>query len=99
MPRRIKFPQPTTDESKSIAITALRAVCKAKQSPAISRSSFAHPRLLRITQAAQYLSVTNWFMETLLRENEIPSLMLGKRKVVDVRDLDAWVDKQKSVAA
>jgi hypothetical protein len=56
------------------------------------------PRLLRIVDAAHYLSVTNWFMENLLREKVVPSFIQGKRKVVDIRDLDAYVDRLKSGA-
>ena len=54
------------------------------------------PRLLRISDAAKYLSCTNWYMETLLREGIVRSFFLGKRKVVDVRDLDAYIDRLKS---
>jgi excisionase family DNA binding protein len=70
----------------------------AKKGPADPAVAPPNSRLLRISQAAQYLSVTNWFMETLLREKVIPSLFLGKRKVVDVRDIDAWIDRQKQKA-
>lgn len=40
-------------------------------------------------------------MEELLRENQIPFQTCGKYKVVDVRDLDAWVsrDTQKQVSS
>lgn len=54
------------------------------------------PRLLRIQDAARYLSATTWFVETLIREKKIPSLILGKRRVLDVYDLDAWIEKQKA---
>src|ERR1700677_3960264 len=37
------------------------------------------PRLLRIADAAKYLSATTWQIETLLREKTIPSLVIGKR--------------------
>jgi hypothetical protein len=50
------------------------------------------PRCLRIPDAAAYLSVTNWFMENLVREGTVRSFILGKRRVVDVRALDAYVD-------
>jgi hypothetical protein len=53
------------------------------------------PRRLRIPDAAKYIAATNWFMEQLLREGEVPFQWSGKYKVVDVRDLDAWVDRQK----
>jgi excisionase family DNA binding protein len=53
------------------------------------------PRLLRIQDAARYLSATTWFVETLIREKKIPSLIVGKRRVIDVLDLDAWIENEK----
>lgn len=50
------------------------------------------PRLLRIPDAAKYLSATTWQVETLLRENVIPSFILGKRRVVDRLELDRYVE-------
>jgi excisionase family DNA binding protein len=55
------------------------------------------PRLLRINEAAEYVSSTTWFMETLIREGKIPHLILGKRRVIDVRDLDVWIEEQKKL--
>jgi len=57
------------------------------------------PRLLRIQDAAKYLSATTWFVETLIRERKIPFLVLGKRYVIDSRDLDRWIENRKGVAA
>jgi excisionase family DNA binding protein len=54
------------------------------------------PRLLRLQDAARYLSATTWFVETLIRERKIPSLVVGKRRVIDVLDLDAWIEKEKA---
>src|SRR5580700_6752782 len=53
------------------------------------------PRLLRVQDAARYLSATTWFIETLIREKQIPSLIIGKRRVIDVNDLDLWIESQK----
>jgi excisionase family DNA binding protein len=53
------------------------------------------PRLLRIADAAHYLSCTYGFMETLVREKTVPSMMLGKRRCIDIRDLDAYIDHMK----
>ena len=53
------------------------------------------PRRLRIPDAAKYIASTNWFMEDLLRENQLPFQWCGKYKVVDVRDFDAWVDRDR----
>jgi len=52
------------------------------------------PRLLRIQDAAKYLSATTWQIETLLREGEIPSFILGKRRVVDRLELDRFVERR-----
>lgn len=50
------------------------------------------PRLMHIQDAAKYLSATTWQIETLLRENVIPSFVLGKRRVVDRFELDRYID-------
>jgi excisionase family DNA binding protein len=57
------------------------------------------PRLLRVQQAADYLSTTTWFIRSLIWSRSIPFLQLGKRHLIDVQDLDAYVDSQKAGAA
>jgi predicted DNA-binding transcriptional regulator AlpA len=52
------------------------------------------PRLLRLRDAAAYLSSTTWFIEELVRTRKIRSRIIGKRRVIDIRDLDAWIDEQ-----
>ena len=56
------------------------------------------PRRLRVPDAARYIAVSNWFMEEKLRQHEIPFQWAGKSKVVDVRDLDSWVDRDRQKA-
>lgn len=77
---------------KSSAI-ACRVVSDPPASPSLP--VLIIPRLLRIQDAARYLSSTTWFVETLIREKQIPSLIIGKRRVIDINDLDAWIEKQK----
>lgn len=62
----------------------------------VGQAPWIIPRLLRIADAARYLSATTWFVETMIREKVIPSLIVGKRRVVDVRDLDEWIDNEKA---
>ena len=52
------------------------------------------PRLLRIPQAAQYIGGTNWFVEELCRNKRITFLTVGKYRVIDVRELDRWIEAQ-----
>jgi excisionase family DNA binding protein len=54
------------------------------------------PRLLRIQDAAHYLSCTYTYIETLIREKTVPSIILGKRRLIDTIDLDAFVDRKKA---
>ena len=53
------------------------------------------PRLLRVEDVARYINATTWFVEELIRNNQIRFLILGKRRVIDVHDLDAWIEEQK----
>ena len=53
------------------------------------------PRMLRIQDVARYLSATNWFVEELLRNGKLRFVVAGKRKVVDVKDVDDWIEAQK----
>ena len=59
------------------------------------RLADAGPRLLRIKQAAEYLSVTPWFVRSLIWSRAIPFLLLGKRHLIDRADLDTYVDRMK----
>jgi excisionase family DNA binding protein len=55
-------------------------------------------RLLRIAEAAQYLSTTVRAIRTLIWRREIPFCEIGQRYLIDVRDLDAYVEKIKRTA-
>jgi excisionase family DNA binding protein len=49
-------------------------------------------RALTIPQLAQYLNMKNWHVEEILRKGEIPFRWIGKRKIVDRKDADAYFD-------
>ena len=53
------------------------------------------PRLLRIPAAADYLGATDWFVSELIRKNKIRYLILGKVYVLDVKELDLWIEREK----
>ena len=53
------------------------------------------PRLLRIAEAARYLGATVWFIRGLIWARKVPYLRLGRRYVLDVRDLDNYIQRQK----
>jgi hypothetical protein len=68
------------------------------QEGSASRPVFVVPRLLRVQDAAKYLSTTTWQIETLLRDKIVPSFVLGKRRVVDRLELDRYVERRNTEA-
>lgn len=79
-------------ESKQASVTRIL------QENSVFLPGFVVPRLLRIQDAAKYLSATTWQIETLLREKAIPSFVLGKRRVVDRLELDRYVERRNAEA-
>lgn len=59
-------------------------------------ASLATARLLTLKAAAQYLSVHIWFLRTQVWERRIPFLKLGNRLLFDIKDLDNFVEVQKT---
>lgn len=57
------------------------------------------PRVLKIPDAARYLSATTWFVEELLRRGQVPSFIQGKDRVVDCRELDKYVERRNAEPA
>jgi excisionase family DNA binding protein len=74
------------------------SVISVLQEDSASLPAFVVPRLLRIQDAAKYLSATTWQVETLLREKTIPSFVLGKRRVIDRLELDRYVERRNAEA-
>lgn len=59
-----------------------------------SASPLLPRRMLSIEEAAIYLSSTPWFVEVGCRSGELPARKFGQRWVLDIRDLDRWIEKQ-----
>jgi excisionase family DNA binding protein len=74
------------------------AILPAADDPGVALPATVVPRLMRIQDAAKYLSATTWQVETLLREKVIPSFVLGKRRVVDRLELDRYVERRNAMA-
>lgn len=50
------------------------------------------PRLLTVKTAAQYLSTSVWGIREMVYSKAIPHIRLGKKILIDRKDLDAYVD-------
>lgn len=83
---------PMAPELKQASVTRIL------QEGSASLPAFVVPRLLRIQDAAKYLSATTWQIEMLLKDKTIPSFVLGKRRVVDRLELDRYVERRNAEA-
>jgi excisionase family DNA binding protein len=54
-------------------------------------------RLISIKEAGDYLSRSAWTVAEMVRTGKLPYVRDGKRKLLDLRDLDAWVDSNKYI--
>jgi excisionase family DNA binding protein len=56
------------------------------------------PRLLSIKDAALYLGATIWAVRSLAWNRAVPYLKIGNRILFDKKDLDTYIDDQKTEA-
>jgi len=54
-------------------------------------------RLLRLKSAADYLSLSTWTLRAIIQRGEIPIIKYGNNApwLIDIRDLDSWVDRHR----
>ncbi len=52
-------------------------------------------RLCSIEKASAYLGLSTWTIRRMVWTGVIPHLRCGRRILLDVRDLDAWIEREK----
>jgi len=54
-------------------------------------------RLLRLKDAAVYVSLSPWKLRKLVQDGQLPIVKYGKNApwLLDMRDLDGWVERHK----
>jgi len=54
-------------------------------------------RLLRLKEAAQYVSLSPWKLRKLVQDGQLPVVKYGENTpwLLDMRDLDGWVERHK----
>jgi excisionase family DNA binding protein len=54
-------------------------------------------RLLRLKPAAEYLSISIWTLRAMIQRGELPVIKPSENApwLVDLNDLDAWIDRRK----
>jgi excisionase family DNA binding protein len=53
-------------------------------------------RLYSIPEAAVYLGRTDWAIREMVWAGKIPCIRDGRRVLLDVNDMDRWIEKQKT---
>lgn len=55
-------------------------------------------RLLKLKQAAEYLSLSPWTLRGIIQAGKLPIVVYGPNTpwLVDVKDLDSWIEQHKS---
>jgi excisionase family DNA binding protein len=52
-------------------------------------------RLLSVEEAGEYLGRSAWAVRHLIRSGSIPEVRLDRRVFIDIRDLDALIERNK----
>jgi excisionase family DNA binding protein len=54
-------------------------------------------RLLRLKEAAEYVSLSPWKLRKLVQDGQVPIVKYGENApwLLDLRDLDSWVERHK----
>jgi excisionase family DNA binding protein len=53
-------------------------------------------RLYTINEAAHYLGRSAWAVREMLWAGKIPYIKDGRRVLVDIKDMDAWIERTKT---
>jgi excisionase family DNA binding protein len=71
---------------------------KKLQPEVITLSAPIAPRLLSKKDAAVYLGATFWAVRDLCWSGELKAIRIGKRDLLDIGDLNAWIERKKKAA-
>lgn len=63
---------------------------------ALNLHEFTGRRLLSIAQTAEYLNLGEREIAVMLAANELPAVSRGRRKMIDIQDLDVWIRSNKT---
>jgi excisionase family DNA binding protein len=57
----------------------------------------SYVRLLSLKGAATYLGVSYWGLRGLVLNGQLPSVRVGRRILLDIRDLEAFIERNKQI--
>ncbi len=69
----------------------IEAACEAAIKRALRPSDPANRRLLSARESAQYLSLSQREVYSMIAEHQLAGVRYGRRLMIDIRDLESWV--------
>jgi excisionase family DNA binding protein len=63
---------------------------------ALNISETTNRRLFSVEQAAVYLSLSEREVYNMISNGELRAVKHGRRKMLDIRDLDEWIESKKT---
>jgi len=67
-----------------------------KLRPQLSSAEGIKPRLLTVEEAGRYLGRSRESVQHLIAEGKLPTVRADRRVFLDIRDLDAWIETNKT---
>jgi len=77
------------------AVSLQRRFQNPAQPTAVPISTVNGQRLLTLKQAAVYIGSHLWAVRQMLRNREIRYIKIGRSFVIDIADLDRWIERKK----
>ncbi|MBV9761910.1 MAG: helix-turn-helix domain-containing protein [Acidobacteriaceae bacterium] len=84
------------DPALAILVKAVAEEVASMLKGQLARSVEIQPVLLTVKQAAVYLGRSEQAVQHLIFQRELPVVRVGRRVHLDRRDLDKWIEKNKS---
>ena len=81
----------TTDAFESLIERAVEAGVR----KALNVNEVTNRRLLSIEEGSVYLSLSKREVYNMLANRDLPEVTHGRRKMLDIRDLDEWIKRNK----
>lgn len=82
-------------ETKDAITTAIESAVECAVKRALNVSDATNRRLLTVEQAAEYLSLSTREIYNMFANRELLRVRRGKRIMIDIRDLDLWIERNK----
>jgi excisionase family DNA binding protein len=73
----------------------IEAACEAAIRRALNISDVSPRRLLTVEEVAIYLTLSEREIYNMVSNGELVGVRHGKRRMIDIRDLDAWIASHK----